>query len=152
VGQHKGQQISHKQASTERERQTERERERGRERERETERQRETEREKKKKKKEEEEEEEKEKKKKEEKERRKKGRKEEERKEGGRKEGYGMDPQVGQSLDDHPFVLAPNFVSTTPSMDILFPILGRNKVSTRWFFQAYNPNTKEREARDHQHK
>jgi hypothetical protein len=32
----------------------------------------------------------------------------------------------------HPFVLAPNFVSATPSMDILFPILGRNEVSTRW--------------------
>ena len=30
----------------------------------------------------------------------------------------------------HPFVLAPNFVSATPSMDILFPILGRNEVST----------------------
>jgi hypothetical protein len=32
----------------------------------------------------------------------------------------------------HPFVLAPNFVSATPSMGILFPILGRNEVSTRW--------------------
>jgi hypothetical protein len=30
----------------------------------------------------------------------------------------------------HPFVLAPN--SATPSMDILFPILGRNDVSMRW--------------------
>jgi hypothetical protein len=30
----------------------------------------------------------------------------------------------------HPFVLAPNFVSATPPMDILFPILGRNEVST----------------------
>jgi hypothetical protein len=29
----------------------------------------------------------------------------------------------------HPFVLAPNFVAATPSMDILFPILGRNEVS-----------------------
>jgi hypothetical protein len=28
----------------------------------------------------------------------------------------------------HLFVLAPNFVSATPSMDILFPILGRNEV------------------------
>jgi hypothetical protein len=43
---------------------------------------------------------------------------------------YGMDPQVGQSLDGPS--LAPNFVSATPSMDILFPILGRNQVSTRW--------------------
>jgi hypothetical protein len=30
----------------------------------------------------------------------------------------------------HPFFLAQNFVSATPSMDILFPILGRNEVST----------------------
>jgi hypothetical protein len=30
----------------------------------------------------------------------------------------------------HPFVSAPNFVSATPSMDILFLILGRNEVST----------------------
>ena len=29
----------------------------------------------------------------------------------------------------HPFVLALNFVSATPSIDILFPILGRNEVS-----------------------
>jgi hypothetical protein len=32
----------------------------------------------------------------------------------------------------HPFILAPNFVSVTPSMGILFPILRRNEVSTRW--------------------
>jgi hypothetical protein len=32
----------------------------------------------------------------------------------------------------HPFVLAPNFVSVTPSMGVLFPILRRNEVSTRW--------------------
>ena len=31
----------------------------------------------------------------------------------------------------HPFVLAPDFVSATPPMGILFPILGRNEVSTR---------------------
>jgi hypothetical protein len=36
----------------------------------------------------------------------------------------------------HPFVLAPNFVSVTPSMGILFPILGRNEVSTRWSVSA----------------
>ena len=32
----------------------------------------------------------------------------------------------------HPFVLAPNFVSVTPSMDILFSVLGRTEVSTHW--------------------
>jgi hypothetical protein len=32
----------------------------------------------------------------------------------------------------HPFVSAPNFVSVTPSMGILFPILRRGKVSTLW--------------------
>ena len=32
----------------------------------------------------------------------------------------------------YPFVLAPNFVSVTPSMGILFPILKRNEVSTLW--------------------
>ena len=30
----------------------------------------------------------------------------------------------------HPFVLAPNFVSVTTFMGILFPILRRNEVST----------------------
>ena len=32
----------------------------------------------------------------------------------------------------HPFVLAPNFVSVTPVMGILFHILRRNEISTRW--------------------
>jgi hypothetical protein len=32
----------------------------------------------------------------------------------------------------HPLVFAPNFVSLTPSMGILYPILGKNEVSTRW--------------------
>jgi hypothetical protein len=32
----------------------------------------------------------------------------------------------------HPFVLPPNFVSVTPFMGILFPILRRNEVSTHW--------------------
>jgi hypothetical protein len=32
----------------------------------------------------------------------------------------------------HPFVLALNIVSATHSMDILFPILGRNEVSKSW--------------------
>jgi hypothetical protein len=31
----------------------------------------------------------------------------------------------------HPLVLAPNVVSATPSMDILFPVLRRNEVSMR---------------------
>jgi hypothetical protein len=30
----------------------------------------------------------------------------------------------------HPFVTAPNFVSVTPSMGVLFPILRRGMVST----------------------
>jgi hypothetical protein len=32
----------------------------------------------------------------------------------------------------HPLVLAPNFVSATPSIDMFFPILGRKEVSTCW--------------------
>jgi hypothetical protein len=32
----------------------------------------------------------------------------------------------------HPFVTAPNFVSVTPSMGVLFPILRKGKVSTLW--------------------
>jgi hypothetical protein len=32
----------------------------------------------------------------------------------------------------HPFILAPNFVSVTPSMGVLFPILRRNEASTLW--------------------
>ena len=32
----------------------------------------------------------------------------------------------------HPFVLAPNFVSVTSFIVILFPILRRNEVSTSW--------------------
>jgi hypothetical protein len=39
---------------------------------------------------------------------------------------------VGQSLDGPSFILAPNFVSATPSMGTLFPILRRNEVSTLW--------------------
>ena len=41
---------------------------------------------------------------------------------------YGMDPQVGQSLNDLSSS-APHFVSVTPSMGILFPLL-RTEVST----------------------
>ena len=32
----------------------------------------------------------------------------------------------------HPFISAPNFVSVTPSMHVLFPILRRGKVTTLW--------------------
>jgi hypothetical protein len=32
----------------------------------------------------------------------------------------------------HPFILAPNFVSITPFIGILFPILRKNEVSTHW--------------------
>jgi hypothetical protein len=39
----------------------------------------------------------------------------------------------------HPFVSAPNCVSVTPSMGVLFPILRRDKVTTRWssFFLSF---------------
>jgi hypothetical protein len=32
----------------------------------------------------------------------------------------------------HPFILAQNYFSVTPSMGILFPVLQRNEVSTHW--------------------
>jgi hypothetical protein len=41
-----------------------------------------------------------------------------------------MDPQVGQFLDGIPSVSTLNFVSVTPSMGILFPLLRRIEVST----------------------
>jgi hypothetical protein len=44
----------------------------------------------------------------------------------------GWTPGWGSLWMVHRFILAPNFVSETPSMDILFPILRRNEVSTRW--------------------
>ena len=39
----------------------------------------------------------------------------------------------------HPFVSPPNFVSVTPSMSVLFPVLRRGKVSTLWssFFFSF---------------
>ena len=39
----------------------------------------------------------------------------------------------------HTFVSVPNFVSVTPSMGVLFPILRRGKVSTLWslFFLSF---------------
>ena len=52
---------------------------------------------------------------------------------------YGVDPWIRQSLDGPPFVSAPNFVSVTPSMGVLFPVLRRGKVSTLWssFFLSF---------------
>jgi hypothetical protein len=44
----------------------------------------------------------------------------------------GWIPGWGSLWIVHPFVLAPNFVSVTPSMGVLFPILRRNEVFTRW--------------------
>jgi hypothetical protein len=44
----------------------------------------------------------------------------------------GWIPGWGSLWIVHPFVLAPNFVSVTPFMSILFPILRRNEVSTHW--------------------
>jgi hypothetical protein len=45
----------------------------------------------------------------------------------------GWTPGWGRVWMVHPFILSSlNFVSATPSMDILFPILGRNEVSTPW--------------------
>jgi hypothetical protein len=39
----------------------------------------------------------------------------------------GWIPWWGSICMVHPFVLAPNFVSVTPSMGVLFPILRRNE-------------------------
>jgi len=44
----------------------------------------------------------------------------------------GWIPGWGSLWMVHPFVLTPNFVSVTPSMGILFPILRRNEVSMHW--------------------
>ena len=44
----------------------------------------------------------------------------------------GWIPRWGRLWMVHPFVLAPNFVFVIPSIGILFPILRRNEVSTRW--------------------
>jgi hypothetical protein len=44
-----------------------------------------------------------------------------------------MDPRWGSLWMVHPFLLGPNFVSVTPSMGVLFPILRMGKVSTLWF-------------------
>ena len=44
----------------------------------------------------------------------------------------GWIPRWGSLWMVHSFVLAPNFVSVTPSMGIFFRILRRNEVSTLW--------------------
>ena len=44
----------------------------------------------------------------------------------------GWIPGWGSLQIVHPFILAPNFVSVSPFMGILFPILRRNDVSTHW--------------------
>jgi hypothetical protein len=44
----------------------------------------------------------------------------------------GWIPGWGSLWIVHPFVSAPNFVSVTPFMGSLFPILRRNEVSTSW--------------------
>jgi hypothetical protein len=44
----------------------------------------------------------------------------------------GWIPRWGSLWMVLPFLLIPNFVSVTPSMGILFPILGRNEVSMHW--------------------
>ena len=46
----------------------------------------------------------------------------------------GWIPRWGSFRMVHPFILAPNFVSVTPTMGILFPNLRRNEVSMRWSF------------------
>ena len=51
----------------------------------------------------------------------------------------GWIPRWGSLWMVHPFVSAPNFVSVTPSMGVLFPILRRGEVSTFWssFFLSF---------------
>ena len=51
----------------------------------------------------------------------------------------GWTPRWGSLWMVHPFISAPNFVSVTPSMGVLFPILRRGKVSTLWssFFLSF---------------
>jgi hypothetical protein len=51
----------------------------------------------------------------------------------------GWIPGYGSLYMVHPFVTAPNFVSVTPSIGVLFPILRRGKVSTLWssFFLSF---------------
>jgi hypothetical protein len=54
----------------------------------------------------------------------------------------GWTPRWGSLWMVHPFVLAPNFVSVTPSMGILFPILGSRPTLGReapWSCKLYMP-------------
>jgi uncharacterized membrane protein len=44
----------------------------------------------------------------------------------------GWIPRWGSVWIVHPLISALNFVSVTPFVDILFPILRRNEVSTLW--------------------
>jgi hypothetical protein len=44
----------------------------------------------------------------------------------------GWIPGWGSLWIVHLFILAPNFISVTPFMGILFPILRMNEVSTHW--------------------
>jgi hypothetical protein len=50
----------------------------------------------------------------------------------------GWIPGWGSLWMVHPFVLAPNLVSVTPSMGILFPILRRNEVSDGFLRQGFS--------------
>ena len=51
----------------------------------------------------------------------------------------GWIPGYGNHKMVHPFITASNFVSVTPSMGVLFPILRRGKVPTLWssFFLSF---------------
>ena len=51
----------------------------------------------------------------------------------------GWIPGYGSLYMVHPFVSVPNFVSVTPSMGVLFPILRTGKVSKFWssFFLSF---------------
>jgi hypothetical protein len=50
----------------------------------------------------------------------------------------GWIPAYGSHYVVHPFVTAPNFVSATPSMGVLFPFLRKGKVSGLQF-QRFGP-------------
>jgi len=53
---------------------------------------------------------------------------------------YGLDPQVGQALNGHFFSLCSKlFVSISPPMNILFPLLRRTEASRFWssFFLSF---------------
>ena len=52
---------------------------------------------------------------------------------------YGIDPQVGQSLNGFPSVSAPLFVSIFPPVGILFHLLRSTKAFTLWssFFLGF---------------